>query len=83
MAGHAHVISALLAMSAMIDRMDSRGITPLILAARHGHEDAVKVLVEWGVGKNCLNEALHEIARNGNVALARCLLQSGADVDSR
>lgn len=53
-------------------------------AARQGHADTVKVLLEWGVPLNAVNKlgwtALHEAAYHNRVAIVKLLIVYGADV---
>lgn len=60
------------------------GQHPLAEAARQGHQDTVKALLEWGVDKNAVNKlgwtALHEAAYHGRVAIIKMLIVYGADV---
>jgi ankyrin repeat protein len=60
------------------------GDTPLIEAARRGHLDAVKVLVEGGANVNLQGEAwygpLHCAAYGGHLETVKYLLEHGASV---
>lgn len=60
---------------------------PLAEAARQGHIDCVKVLLEWGVDKNATNKlgwtAMHEAAYHSRVAVVKLLVVYGADVGLR
>ncbi|DAZ96418.1 TPA: hypothetical protein N0F65_012499 [Lagenidium giganteum] len=53
-------------------------------AARQGHTETVKVLLEWGADKNAVNKlgwtALHEAAYHSRVAIVQMLIVYGADV---
>lgn len=53
-------------------------------AARQGHAETVKVLLEWGVDKNAVNKlgwtALHEAAYHSRLAIVKLLVVYGADV---
>ncbi|KAH9125949.1 hypothetical protein AeMF1_003529 [Aphanomyces euteiches] len=60
------------------------GQTPLGEAARQGHLDTVKLLLEHGVDKNAVNAlnwtALHEAAYHNRTDVVRTLVVYGADV---
>lgn len=60
------------------------GQRPLAEAARQGHVECVKVLLEWGVDKNAVNKlgwsALHEAAYHSRIAVVKVLIVYGADV---
>uniref|UniRef100_K3X801 U-box domain-containing protein n=1 Tax=Globisporangium ultimum (strain ATCC 200006 / CBS 805.95 / DAOM BR144) TaxID=431595 RepID=K3X801_GLOUD len=60
------------------------GQHPLAEAARQGHIETVKILLEWGVDKNAVNKlgwtALHEAAYHSRLPIVRMLVVYGADV---
>lgn len=60
------------------------GQRPLAEAARQGHSETVKVLLEWGVDKNATNKlgwtALHEAAYHSRLSIVKMLVVYGADV---
>lgn len=60
------------------------GQLALAEAARQGHVDTVKVLLEWGVPLNAVNKlgwtALHEAAYHSRVAIVKLFIVYGADV---
>lgn len=62
------------------------GDTPLILAARFGHEHVVSFLLENGSNIELRNidgkTALHDAAQHGNLQCLEVLLESGAMVDA-
>ena len=58
--------------------------TPLVAAAISGQLDVVRLLIASGaeistVDKNCGSTALHYAVENGDTAIARELLEAGAD----
>jgi ankyrin repeat protein len=60
------------------------GLTPLLLAARHGHAEAVTLLLEAGAAVNQVSagdatSALLMAVINGHFDLAKLLLERGAD----
>lgn len=55
--GHVPAIDALLEAHAFIDAQSPNGTTPLMLAARHKHTNAVRMLVEAGADPTLRNEA--------------------------
>lgn len=73
----------------------NRGVTALIYAARNGHNDIVKLLIEAGATVNYTAilrtfgcdmkwyyTALGEAARNGHNAVVETLIKAGADVNA-
>lgn len=60
------------------------GQRALAEAARQGHSETVKVLLEWGVDKNATNKlgwaALHEAAYHSRLSIVKMLVVYGADV---
>ena len=86
--GHV-VVARLLLMLApgVINGRNTRGLTPLLLAATHGHEPAARLLLANnalpssadGTGRT----ALHAAAKRGDAALTRLLLDATADVRAR
>ena len=91
--GHTEVVLRLLAHGVNVDPADSRGATPLILAARQGHWDAAHALVRGGgasvrVATREGDTALHAAAWAGATVYAadrvvKLLVKSGIEVDAR
>lgn len=89
--GSREIINALLDAGAAIDfqRMDdeSKPIhnTALTSAARHGHLDICKLLIEHGANTNPQNPnnftPLHAAAWNGNAEIIKILIAHGAQID--
>ena len=70
-----------------IDYQDSRGRTPLHVAAENGHYDMSRLLLDCCADANAREKnhrtPLHLAADRGMLAVARLLLEHGADVDVR
>ncbi|RBR07490.1 hypothetical protein FVER53590_11049 [Fusarium verticillioides] len=71
-AGDVEAIDKLLDKQADFELADTDGHTPLLWAAREGHEEAVKCLVDYGA----------RAAANGHTGVARVLRLKGADVNA-
>ena len=67
-----------------------RGLTPLIAAARHGHVETARLLLEAGADVDkiylvagapeaCLQTALSAACRRGHIEMAQLLLDAGSD----
>lgn len=76
-----------LAEGAKLETTDERGMTPLLLAVKHGHRQIVELLLERGAD---LTHARHDgltplfmAIREGNVDMVALLLEKGADVNAR
>jgi len=69
------------------NRQDSRGSTPLIIAAYYSNTEAGKCLVDYGVAldvkDNMGNTALMGVSFKGFLDCAGILLEGGANVDER
>ena len=65
---------------------EEEGRTPLQYAAREGHVDIVKMLIENDAKVNATDfndcTALHHAARGGHVDVVKVLIQNGADVNA-
>jgi ankyrin repeat protein len=62
------VLALLLERGANIDALAPDRSTPLMLAARHGPEDSVKLLLQRGANKRLLNDRnlfAADLAKNG------------------
>ena len=83
-------VAELLAAGANANERDGRHQTALLVACRHAHWDAARVLVEQG-GVNDVNAqdaqygrtALHWAARNGSVEVVASLLHARAELNAR
>jgi ankyrin repeat protein len=72
---------------------DNAWITPLLAAVESGHEEIVRLLVNWGADVSgevtrqthdgmILYTPLQAAAKCGHISIARFLLEKGADIDS-
>ena len=65
---------------------DKAGSTAIISAAKNGHVDVVKVLIQNGADVNDSDyrerTALHFAAQRGDVGVVKVLIQNGADVNA-
>ena len=70
-------------MPEALQMADANGMTPLLLAAAHGHSELAIALVHLGASPDAVNghrqSALHYAAYHGDAALSQALLRAGAD----
>ncbi|XP_077247380.1 ankyrin repeat family protein isoform X2 [Tasmannia lanceolata] len=88
--GNIELLNFLISKGVDVDSQSDAG-TPLIWAAGHGQQDAVKALLEHHANVSCwvpamlgdLNSGgvtpLHIAAENGSIEIINCLLKAGAD----
>ena len=66
---------------------DARGVTPLLLAAKHGHRDVVALLLEQGAAANHARQdgvtPLFVAVQEGHRDVVAVLLEKGADVKTQ
>ncbi|KAH7345940.1 hypothetical protein BKA66DRAFT_325499 [Pyrenochaeta sp. MPI-SDFR-AT-0127] len=71
----------------VLERRDGYGQTPLYLAAQHGHQRMVKLLLDKGADVNAqggsYGNALYAASVKGHEQVVKLLLDKGADVDAR
>jgi ankyrin repeat protein len=79
--GHAEVLALFADAGAALDALDFEGRTPLVLAARGGHAEVVRILLQRGA-RSQISGALREAAGEGHLEAARLLLQAGAPADA-
>jgi ankyrin repeat protein len=81
--GCSDMVDLLLAYSAEVNQVDSRGNTALWQASRNGHLDIVEKLLEKGALVNAEGEnhrsPLHEAASAGHVPIVELLIKEGAN----
>jgi ankyrin repeat protein len=69
-----------------IDSRDKKGYSPLMLAAYHGHSEAVKLLLSLSADIHSRdhhgNSILMAATFNGHIDIVEILLQHGADPDA-
>ncbi|KXZ45878.1 hypothetical protein GPECTOR_49g462 [Gonium pectorale] len=65
---------------------DETSATPLLIAAKNGHVDAIRALLQAGANREAANKtgwtALHIAAQNGHVAAVAALLKAGANKEA-
>ena len=70
-----------------LNKMDSRGMTALYMAAMGGHEAMVRLLLEKGADLKAKDSnkwtALHAAARGGHEAVVRLLLEKRVDLEAK
>jgi len=78
-------LEALVRAGAVIDSVDSEGMTPLLHASKGGHTEAVKFLLEQRASVNHSDatgmSALHWCCKEGNKATVALLVNAGADIN--
>lgn len=71
----------------VLERGDTNGRTPLFLAAEHGHQRMVKLLLDKGVNVNAdkdfYDNALYAASRKGHKQIVKLLLDAGANVNTK
>eukprot|EP00752_Nemacystus_decipiens_P018646 g16719.t1 len=72
--------------STNINEGDSKGDSPLIAAAIHGHEGVARALLDKGASVSAANHlgltALHFAAQHGHLAVTELLVVAGADLNA-
>ena len=87
--GDVEVVQSRINQGANIDETDNRGCSPLIVAAKWGYLEIVKLLLDNGADVNAWawdtmeQTALMEASDQGHVELVKFLLQKGANVNFR
>ncbi|KAF8538590.1 ankyrin repeat protein, partial [Trichophaea hybrida] len=85
---HRRLPRLLLTHGANVEAKDNLGETPLYHAASHGHEAAVRLLLEYHAKVNARasqtrETTLHQAAQRSHEGIARILVSAGADVTPR
>lgn len=81
-----NMVTALLEGEGGHDSSEPPSTTPLHLAARNGHKDVIKLLLQAGIDINRATKAgtsLHEAALYGKTEVVRLLLDAGINVHMR
>ncbi|KAM9313225.1 cortactin-binding protein 2 [Gastrophryne carolinensis] len=80
--GHTDCVKLLLTSGAQVDATVSNGFTALCAAAAQGHTQCAEVLLSYNADVNYADggqSPLYLACKNGNIELAKLLLDSGAD----
>ncbi|KAI9692467.1 MAG: hypothetical protein M1822_006698 [Bathelium mastoideum] len=81
-------VNLLLSCGADADEANSDSMTPMHIAAQHGHVDIIRILIKKGAkmsqaaGQHC-RTPLHCAVLEGHIEAVRVLVQSGTDIDAR
>lgn len=85
-AGDTAALEDMLAAGLPPNLSDEKGNTLLMLAAYHGHEETVRMLIARGAEVDRRNDReqtpLGGVAFKGNLAMARLLIEAGADIEA-
>lgn len=85
--GYEEIVEMLLRAGAASDRMNSKGVSALPLAAHMDHEPVVRILLRCGTNVNApgglYGPALYAAISRNNFKIAELLLQEGADVNAQ
>ena len=80
---HVEGVKFLLARGAKVNQAASAGDTPLMSAARLGHDEMCVLLIGAGANVNAADEnedtVLHHAAQSGQIGVIKLLIASGAD----
>jgi ankyrin repeat protein len=84
----AAAVNKLIAQGVNVSEADSKGDSPLIMAAYQGDTEIVRLLLEAGADVGALDPgmkatALHAASYAGHAAPARLLIQYGIDIDKQ
>lgn len=85
--GYSDIVKFLIDIdNSQIDRADSRGVTPLLIASFNGHKGVVKILLEKGANFERKNDdgvnPLHAASENGHKSVVKLILKSGANIEA-
>jgi ankyrin repeat protein len=89
--GNKAAVRTLLERGHIVDMKDYAGLTPLLLAAKNGHQALVQLLLDrgaaiessGGVGTDYARTPLALAAENGHEAVVQSLLDRGAKIDAK
>ncbi|RIA83449.1 Glycosyltransferase Family 2 protein [Glomus cerebriforme] len=84
--GQVEVVDILIYANANVESYNNENITPLIIAAYHGHADVCRVLIDHGHANINFQDKSHKTALSltcyeGHIEVAKILLVRGANVD--
>lgn len=85
--GYQDIVQMLIEAGADVNKKDPTHNTALILAAARNNTDCVRILAQAGADVNPDDlmygeTTLHDAARNGNIAMAKILIEAGADLNA-
>ena len=87
--GDSEIVKLALLAGAAVNGVNTRGLTPLLMACSHGHAVTVRVLLESNADANlCASDGtarapLHAAAKRGDDEIAKLLLEAKANIQSR
>ena len=80
MHGHLELIDILISNGADLEAEDKLGMTPLLVAAWYGHEQAVEKLIAWGSSPQAIDKKaetiLHCASKNDHFDVIKFLLNT-------
>ena len=81
-----HIVARVLRNSALVNKLDNYGYTPLHYASQHNHVEIVQFLLSKGASpdmQNCGATPLHRAAFSGCIEVCKLLVDAGADVNAQ
>lgn len=77
------LVQYLASVGSDLDKAESYGATPLLIAAQKGHVEVVKCLADAGADLNKTDTdgvtPMYSAAQNGFLSIVQCLVEAGAD----
>lgn len=84
--GDMQLLATMIKAGMPVNLSDAKGNSLLMLATYHGHEEAARMLIEYGAELERRNNhgqtPLGGVAFKGNLQLVKVLLDAGADINS-